>query len=67
MICSGFSLFNFWVYFYFQKQRDPRLNEILFPEYDKKSVTKIIQAYESDQEYRTKSMHYYATLQKGKT
>lgn len=41
--------------FCFQKQRDPRLNEILFPEYDKKSVTKIIQTYETDPEYKTKS------------
>lgn len=45
--------------FCFQKQRDPRLNEILFPEYDKKSVTKIIQTYETDPEYKTKSMFLF--------
>ncbi|KAH3846069.1 hypothetical protein DPMN_088363, partial [Dreissena polymorpha] len=37
-----------------EKQRDPRLNEILFPEYDRKSVLKIIQAYETDEDFRAK-------------
>lgn len=41
----------------FQKQRDPRLNEILFPEYNKKSITKIIQVYETDSEYKNKSKY----------
>lgn len=31
-----------------EKQRDPRLNEILFPLYDKKRVLNIIEAYEID-------------------
>lgn len=38
-----------------EKQRDPRLNEILFPEYNKKSVSKIIQTYELDTEYKDKN------------
>ncbi|KAL4237357.1 1-phosphatidylinositol 4 [Mactra antiquata] len=38
-----------------EKQRDPRLNEILFPEYSKKSVSKIIQTYELDTEYKNKN------------
>ncbi|XP_060577835.1 1-phosphatidylinositol 4,5-bisphosphate phosphodiesterase beta-4-like isoform X1 [Ruditapes philippinarum] len=38
-----------------EKQRDPRLNEILFPEYNRKSITKIIQTYELDSEYRNKN------------
>lgn len=38
-----------------QMQRDPRLNEILFPEYDKKWATRLIQSYETDPEYVAKS------------
>ena len=38
-----------------QMQRDPRLNEILFPEYDKKWATRLIQSYETDLEYVAKS------------
>ena len=39
----------------FQKQRDPRLNEILFPEFDKNSVKRIIANYEPDQENKENS------------
>ncbi|XP_052767195.1 1-phosphatidylinositol 4,5-bisphosphate phosphodiesterase beta-4-like isoform X1 [Mya arenaria] len=38
-----------------EKQRDPRLNEILFPEYDLKSVCKLIQTYETDPDYKNKN------------
>ncbi|XP_068085733.1 1-phosphatidylinositol 4,5-bisphosphate phosphodiesterase isoform X2 [Anabrus simplex] len=37
-----------------KKQRDPRLNEILFPEYDEKRTTEIINAYEQDEDIRKK-------------
>lgn len=32
-----------------EKQRDPRLNEILYPHYDKKRASEIIQTYEQDE------------------
>ncbi|KAJ8308545.1 hypothetical protein KUTeg_013419 [Tegillarca granosa] len=34
--------------FFNEQQRDPRLNEILFPYYDRKRLLQIIQAYEND-------------------
>lgn len=38
-----------------EKQRDPRLNEILYPLYDDKRALEIINSYEQDEESRTKS------------
>ena len=35
-----------------QNQRDPRLNEILFPLFDRKRVKSIIDMYEVSEEYR---------------
>ncbi|XP_022090518.1 1-phosphatidylinositol 4,5-bisphosphate phosphodiesterase beta-4-like isoform X6 [Acanthaster planci] len=37
--------------FHNDKQRDPRLNEILFPFYDRERILKIIQTYEKDPEF----------------
>lgn len=36
-----------------EKQRDPRLNEILYPLYDEKRAQQIIETYEQDEESRT--------------
>lgn len=36
------------------KQRDPRLNEILYPLYDEKRCSEIINDYESNEEYKSK-------------
>lgn len=36
------------------KQRDPRLNEILYPLYDEKRCSEIINDYESNDEYKKK-------------
>lgn len=44
-----------------QRQRDPRLNEILFPHYNKKRILQIIQNYEKDPEY-VKNGKYLAWL-----
>ncbi|KAA8583375.1 hypothetical protein FQN60_015921 [Etheostoma spectabile] len=38
----------------FPNQRDPRLNEILFPFYDHKRATQIIEKYERDEELKKK-------------
>lgn len=38
-----------------EKQRDPRLNEILYPLYDEKRSVEIIDTYEQDEESRNKS------------
>ncbi|XP_059156311.1 1-phosphatidylinositol 4,5-bisphosphate phosphodiesterase beta-4-like isoform X2 [Physella acuta] len=40
--------------FFNDRQRDPRLNEILFPFYNHTRVKNIIQSYETDQEYLNK-------------
>lgn len=34
-----------------EEQRDPRLNEILFPFFDEKRVLNLISKYESDENY----------------
>jgi len=34
-----------------QRQRDPRLNEILFPLFDRKRVKNIIDTYEASKEF----------------
>lgn len=39
-----------------EKQRDPRLNEILYPLYDEKRATEIIDTYEQDEEALQKSI-----------
>lgn len=38
-----------------EKQRDPRLNEILYPLYDDKRATEIINTYEQSEEARNES------------
>ncbi|KAK7504147.1 hypothetical protein BaRGS_00004451 [Batillaria attramentaria] len=40
--------------FFNERQRDPRLNEILFPFYDRSRIMSIIQTYEQHPEYVTK-------------
>ena len=46
------------------KQRDPRLNEILFPHYNVERVKQIIKAYETDQKLieKGKCLCAYATM-----
>ncbi|CAG0883048.1 unnamed protein product [Cyprideis torosa] len=39
-----------------EKQRDPRLNEILYPLYDSKRVREIISTYEPSEEFREKDI-----------
>lgn len=43
------------VQFMNEKQRDPRLNEILYPLYDEKRCTEIINDYEQDEKARNNS------------
>lgn len=38
-----------------EKQRDPRLNEILYPLYDEKRSLEIISTYEQSEDFRGKS------------
>lgn len=45
-----------------QHQRDPRLNEILFPFYDPKRAMQIINKYERDPELRKKGTLFYSFL-----
>ena len=40
-----------------EKQRDPRLNEILYPCYDEKRCKEIINKYEKNEENKAKSMY----------
>lgn len=42
------------VYVTLQNQRDPRLNEILFPFYDPKRAMQIIEKYERDEDLKKK-------------
>lgn len=44
-----------FVNFLNEKQRDPRLNEILYPLYDEKRAVEIINTYEQSDEHRTNS------------
>lgn len=43
------------VQFMNEKQRDPRLNEILYPLYDEKRCTEIINDYEQDDKVKNAS------------
>lgn len=43
------------VQFMNEKQRDPRLNEILYPLYDEKRCTEIINDYEEDEKAKSNS------------
>lgn len=45
-----------FVNFLNEKQRDPRLNEILYPLYDEKRAIEIIKTYEQSEEVRDKKM-----------
>ena len=38
-----------------EKQRDPRLNEMLYPSYTEKRCMEIINRYEKNEEYKGKS------------
>ena len=40
-----------------EKQRDPRLNEILYPCYDEKRCKEIINKYEKNEENKAKSKY----------
>ena len=42
-----------------QRQRDPRLNEILFPFFDLKRTKQIIETYEPNEEARLQGMNYF--------
>ena len=42
-----------------EKQRDPRLNEILYPCYDEKRCKEIINKYEKNEENKAKSKYVY--------
>lgn len=55
-------------FLYFQKQRDPRLNEILYPFYDELRAREIIATYERNPELATQGnllscVIYCATLE----
>ena len=50
-LSSPFSIFLQW-------QRDPRLNEILFPFFNQSRVRNIIQSYETDEEFIGKGKFY---------
>lgn len=43
-----------------EKQRDPRLNEILYPLYDEKRAVEIINTYEQAEETKTESKHAHS-------
>lgn len=49
-----------------EKQRDARLNEILYPLYDDKRVVEIIDAYEQDEEVRKRSTKLFTSLKRVK-
>jgi phosphatidylinositol phospholipase C beta len=42
-----------FIYFLNEKQRDPRLNEILYPLYNEKRASEIIQTYEPNEEFKS--------------
>ena len=49
---------------YLQTQRDPRLNEILFPFYNAKRVHQLIETYDTDEEYhKAGKLHSLYTTQ----
>ena len=45
-----------------QRQRDPRLNEILFPFFDCKRVLQIINTYEYDEDFKSKGEKWSAVM-----
>jgi ferritin len=45
-----------FIQFLNEKQRDPRLNEILYPFYDEKRAREIVIDYEPDEELREKGL-----------
>ena len=51
-------LYSLYLCLSFQRQRDPRLNEILFPFYDHKRLIQIIQTYEVDPEFVKKGKSF---------
>lgn len=46
---------NQFIIFLNEKQRDPRLNEILYPLYDEKRAAEIITTYEQDETFRSEN------------
>lgn len=47
-----------------EKQRDPRLNEILYPLYDEKRAAEIINTYEQNEEAKNDSKLYHGNISK---
>lgn len=45
-----------------EKQRDPRLNEILYPLYDEKRAAEIIATYEQNEEMVKESKSFFQTI-----
>ena len=43
--------------FFNEKQRDPRLNELLYPYYTHDKATKMILKFETDDSFRKKSIY----------
>lgn len=50
------------VQFMNEKQRDPRLNEILYPLYDEKRCTEIINDYEEDEKAKNNSKFLFTRI-----
>lgn len=42
-----------------EEQRDPRLNEILFPFFDNERVQQIISKYETDESYIAQGYYFF--------
>jgi phosphatidylinositol phospholipase C beta len=51
-----------FILFLNEKQRDPRLNEILYPLYDEKRAAEIISTYEQDEQARSEREYYDMTM-----
>jgi len=50
------------MYIVVQRQRDPRLNEILFPFYDRKRVRQIIDSHEVHEDFKAAGQSNNSTL-----
>jgi len=57
-------MFSVWIcgFFVLQRQRDPRLNEILFPFFDLKRTRQIIDTHEPIEEARSQGMCYFSLV-----
>jgi hypothetical protein len=45
-----------------EKQRDPRLNEMLFPSYTEKRCMQIIERYDTNEENKKNSIYEFQTF-----